>query len=131
MTPSQTMAQGCPSPSPPPRLLDQVRLAARQRGHDERTIALFVFLYRHVLHLELGELPWPRPPRLLDQVHQVLRVRHYARSTEECYVQWKNQRGQVSFLGAPTACGSVGSVVLDTGKRNLTPLIFPGPLDSL
>jgi integron integrase len=46
------------------------------------------FLYREVLHLDLGELPLPRPPRLLDQVRQVLRVRHYARSTEECYVQW-------------------------------------------
>jgi integron integrase len=46
------------------------------------------FLYREVLHLDLGELPLPRPPRLLDQAHQVLRVRHYARSTEECYVDW-------------------------------------------
>src|SRR5262249_9176180 len=46
------------------------------------------FLYRTVLHLDLGELPRPRPPRLLDQARQVLRVRPYARSTEECYVQW-------------------------------------------
>ncbi|MCI0460538.1 MAG: phage integrase N-terminal SAM-like domain-containing protein [Gemmataceae bacterium] len=46
------------------------------------------FLYRQVLHLDLGELPLPRPPRLLNQVRQVLRVRHYARTTEECYVQW-------------------------------------------
>lgn len=46
------------------------------------------FLYGDVLRIELGELSWPRPPRLLDQVRQVLRVRHYARRTEECYVQW-------------------------------------------
>jgi hypothetical protein len=46
------------------------------------------FLYREVLRSEIGELPLPRPPRLLDQVHQVLRVRHYALSTEDCYVQW-------------------------------------------
>jgi integron integrase len=46
------------------------------------------FLYGEVLHLDLGELPWPRPPRLLDQVHQLMRVRHYAHRTEECYVQW-------------------------------------------
>jgi integron integrase len=46
------------------------------------------FLYREVPHLDLGELPWPRPPRLLDQVRQVLRVRHYALRTETCYVQW-------------------------------------------
>jgi integron integrase len=131
-------ASATPQATPPaPRLLDQLRLAARQRGHAEATVAAFVdwalrfirfhgkrhpramgvaevgqfleaiaqtendpvralaagrdaldFLYREVLHLDLGELPWPRPPRLLDQVHQVLRVRHYARSTEECYVQW-------------------------------------------
>src|SRR5262249_30111282 len=29
------------------------------------------FLYRSVLHIDLGELPLPRPPRLLDQVRQV------------------------------------------------------------
>jgi integron integrase len=46
------------------------------------------FLSREVLHIDLGELPWPRPPRLLDQVRQVLRVRHYARRTEACYLQW-------------------------------------------
>jgi Phage integrase, N-terminal SAM-like domain len=34
------------------------------------------FLYRAVLHFDLGELPLPRPPRLLDQARQVLRVRH-------------------------------------------------------
>src|SRR5258707_1283255 len=46
------------------------------------------FLYRDVLHLNLGELLLPRPPRLLDQVRQILRVRHYALGTEDCYVQW-------------------------------------------
>jgi hypothetical protein len=46
------------------------------------------FLYCQVLHLDLGELPWPRPPRLLDQVRQVLRVGHYALRTERCYLQW-------------------------------------------
>jgi integrase len=46
------------------------------------------FLYHEVLHLDLGELPLPQPPRLLDQLRQVLRVKHYARSTEACYVKW-------------------------------------------
>ena len=46
------------------------------------------FVYTIFLQRELGELPWPRPPKLLDQVTQVLRVKHYARTTEECYVQW-------------------------------------------
>ncbi len=41
-----------------------------------------------VLGIDLGELPQPRPPRLLDQLRLVLRVRHYSRRTEECYVQW-------------------------------------------
>jgi hypothetical protein len=121
-----------PTP-PPPRLLDELRLTARQRGHAESSVAAFAdwclrfirfhgkrhpremgvpeigqflesvaqtekdpvpalaasrdaldFLYREVLHCDLGELPWPRPPRLLDQVHQVLRVRHYALRTEDC-----------------------------------------------
>lgn len=34
----------------------------------------------------MGELP--RPLRLLDQVKQVMRVKHYALRTEECYTQW-------------------------------------------
>ncbi len=46
------------------------------------------FLYQIYLQREVGELPWPRPPRLLDQVMQAMRVKHYARTTEECYVQW-------------------------------------------
>jgi integron integrase len=46
------------------------------------------FLYREVLYLDLGELPSPRPPRLLDQARQVLRVRHYSRCTEGCYLRW-------------------------------------------
>jgi hypothetical protein len=133
----QATAQASPLPPRPPRLLDQLRLTARRRGHSEPSVAAFAdwslrfilfhgkrhprelgltevgqflesvaqtakdpvpalaasrdaldFLYREVLHLDLGELPLPRPPRLLDQVHQVLRVRHYALSTEDCYVQW-------------------------------------------
>jgi integron integrase len=46
------------------------------------------FLYGTYLQREIGDLPWPRLPKLLDQVMQVLRVRHYARTTEECYLQW-------------------------------------------
>ncbi len=50
--------------------------------------AALEFLYATFLQCNLGELPWPRPPRLLDQVMQALRVKHYARTTEECYAQW-------------------------------------------
>ncbi len=121
----------------PPRLLDQLCQAARERGHPEPAVAAIAgwsrrfilfhgkrhprelglpevgqfleslaqtekdpvrslaasrdaldFLYREVLQLDLGELPLPRPPRLLDQVRQVLRVKHYALTTEDCYVKW-------------------------------------------
>jgi integron integrase len=47
-----------------------------------------MLLYEGVLGIRLGELPNPRPPRLLDQLRLVLRVRHYSRRTEECYVNW-------------------------------------------
>jgi integron integrase len=126
-----------PGNAQPPRLLDQVRSAARQHGYTEEVASAIAdwcerfirfhgkrhpreldlgaagqflesvaqtakdplrslaasraaveFLYHQVLHIDLGELPLPRPPRLLDQVRQVLRVRHYALRTEECYVQW-------------------------------------------
>jgi integron integrase len=60
---------------------DPVRVLAAGRD-------ALAFLYRDVLHLDLGELPLPRPPRLLDQARQILRVRHYALRTEECYLQW-------------------------------------------
>src|SRR5262249_33466953 len=61
------------------------------------------FLYREFLHRELGPLPVTyvppaapagtpaaarRPRPLLDQVRDVLRVRHYARATEEAYLHW-------------------------------------------
>ena len=45
-------------------------------------------LYANVLGMHVRELPQPRPPRLLDQLRLVLRLRHYAVSTEDCYVQW-------------------------------------------
>ncbi len=129
-----------PPPPPAPRLLDQLREAARRRGHPEPAVAAFAdwtrryilfhgkrhpremglpevspflesvsqtakdplpaiaasrdaldFLSGDFLHLDLGELPWPRPPRLLGQVRQALRVRHYAPTTEACYVQWASR----------------------------------------
>src|ERR1043165_4099030 len=46
------------------------------------------FLYRAVLHIDVGELPSPKAVKLLDQVRQVLRVKHYSPRTENCYVQW-------------------------------------------
>jgi Phage integrase, N-terminal SAM-like domain len=57
------------------------------------------FLYVRYLQRNVGELPWPRPPRLLDQVRQVMRVKHYAQRTEECYTQWiKGHLGHSEFF---------------------------------
>src|ERR1700738_1713581 len=44
----------------------------------EAARAALELLYKHVLGIDLGELPRPHPPRLLDQMSQVLRVRHYS-----------------------------------------------------
>jgi len=30
----------------------------------------------------------PQSPKLMDQVRNLLRIKHYARSTEEAYVNW-------------------------------------------
>ena len=53
--------------------------------------AALTLLYGGVLGNDLGELPQPRPPRVLDQLRLVLRVRHYSRRTEECYVHWSRR----------------------------------------
>jgi hypothetical protein len=157
------------TPPAPPRLLDQLRLCARQRGQSELAVAdlaswcrrfiLFhgkrhprelglpevgqflesiaqtdkdpvrslaagraalEFLYREVLHLDLGEFPLPRPPRLLDQARQVLRVRHYAQSTEECYVKWATRFIRFHRLRHPRR--SVRPVALcPPGKKHQIP----------
>jgi hypothetical protein len=71
------------------RFLEQVGREAREPliAIEEARGAL-VFLYGEILGQDRGELPRPRPPRLLDQVRQVLRVRHYAPTTEESYIGW-------------------------------------------
>src|SRR5262249_44742527 len=110
------------------------------------------FLYCQVLRLDLGELPLPRPPRLLDQVRQVLRVRHYARSTEECYLQWitrfirfHNKRPPRDMAAAeieqfPTPLAVQGGVSASTQNQAFHALLFlykqvleidPGRLDAV
>jgi len=46
------------------------------------------FLFAQVLHVELGDLPYPEPPRLLDRLRRALRVRQRAPGTEVRYVDW-------------------------------------------
>src|SRR6202140_433389 len=69
--------------------LDHVAKTAKDaRGAIENAHAGLEFLYGTYLQRQLGALPRPRPPRLLDQVKQVMRLKHYALSTEQCYTQW-------------------------------------------
>ncbi len=94
------------------------------------------FLYRCVLKIALEELPLPRPPRLLDQMRQVLRVRHYARRTEECYVDWARRYIQYQGLRHPRDMGAgevsqflthlavVGRVSASTQNQALNALVF-------
>jgi hypothetical protein len=77
-------------------LLHERRATLPQLAQARRAL---VFLYRDFLHRPLGPLPvrWTarvglpaeqRPVPLLDQMRQVLRTGHYARATEEAYVDW-------------------------------------------
>ena len=77
------------------------------------------FLYQEVLHRPLGELPLPRPPKLLDQVRQVLRVRHYALRTEECYVAWVERYIRFHRLRHPRDMGTAEiELFLSGGKTS-------------
>ena len=116
--------------------------------------AALVFLYDVVLGRPLGELPTeagrprpdlvgdlsPRPggdsPRFLDQVRHVLRVRHYARRTEDCYVDWARRfirfhgKRHPGDLGAAhvaqflTHLAVQGDVAVSTQSQALNALVF-------
>jgi hypothetical protein len=93
------------------QFLEQVGKTARDPviAIEEARIAL-EFLYHDVLCRDLGELPRPQPPRLLDQVRQVLRVRHYALTTEHCYERWSEKYDVPFFIpvfhSSATGCGN-------------------------
>jgi integron integrase len=65
------------------------------------------FLYGHLLHLDLGELPLPQPPRLLDRLRLALRVRHYSPRTESCYVGWAERYIRFHRLRHPRDMGAL------------------------
>jgi integron integrase len=108
------------------------------------------FLYDVMLEKSLGEWPWPQglpqvqgatampaaPPRLLEQMRQLLRVRRYARRTEDCYVDWARRyilfhnkqhpaalgKGEVGrFL---TDLAANGQVTASTQNQALNALLF-------
>jgi Phage integrase, N-terminal SAM-like domain len=146
--------QSSPAPQPP-RLLDQVRLAARARFgqdgpgerfalwarrlilfHDKRhprelspgevgrflehvahtekdplkalddARAALAFLYRDVLGLDVGELPYPEPPRLLDRLRRACRVRQLSPRTEDCYASWAERFIRFHRLRHPNTMGA-------------------------
>jgi hypothetical protein len=71
------------------RFLEHVAQSSRNPlAANEEARSAAEFLYQRVIGTDIGEIPRPRPPRLLDQVRQVLRVRHYAIKTEQCYIEW-------------------------------------------
>ncbi len=93
-------------------------------------------LYGSLLGIDLGELPWPRPPRVLDQLRLVLRVRHYSRGTEACYVHWVRRFILFHHIRHPRTMGAAeveqflghlateGRVSASTQNQALNALLF-------
>jgi hypothetical protein len=116
--------------------------------------AALVFLYEVVLRQPLGplstdfgQLPLrtsgdlrPRAadagPRFLDQLRHILRVRHYARRTEDCYVDWARRFILFHDKRHPADLGTVhvaqflthlaveGQVAVSTQMQALNALVF-------
>jgi integron integrase len=115
--------------------------------------AALAFLYEVVLGRPLGELSKaftpdrgtednlrPRAdgggPRFLDQLRHLLRVRHYARRTEDCYVDWARRfilfhgKRHPVDLAAPhveeflTHLAVQGNVSVSTQTQALNALVF-------
>ena len=60
-----------------------------------------------------GNQAFPGKPRLLDQVRDVLRVKHYARRTEQTYTHWikrfilfHKKRHPAQMSSKETGCGA-------------------------
>jgi integron integrase len=78
----------------------------------------------------------PAAPRLLDQLRQVLRVRHYALRTEECYVKWTTRFIRFHQLRHPRDMGAAevqqflthlavdGRISASTQNQALNALVF-------
>jgi hypothetical protein len=64
------------------------------------------FLYSRLLHIPIGELPFPEPPRLLDRLRRAHRVRHYSPRTEDRYVEWATRFIRFHNLRHPNTMGA-------------------------
>jgi hypothetical protein len=76
-------------------------LACLEEAHTALT-----FLYRDVLGLDLGELPFPDPPRLLDRLRRACRVRQFSPRTENCYAAWAERFIRFHGLRHPSTMGA-------------------------
>jgi integron integrase len=72
----------------------------------EEAHAAFTFLYRDVLGLDVGELPFPDPPRLLDRLRRACRVRQFSPRTEDCYATWAERYIRFHGIRHPNTMGA-------------------------
>jgi integron integrase len=72
----------------------------------EQAHAALTFLYRDVLGLDRGELPFPEPPRLLDRLRRACRVRQFSPRTEHCYATWAERYIRFHGLRHPNTMGA-------------------------
>ncbi len=94
--------------------LEQIDQFLEQLAHTEKdplgAIELareaLTFLYEELLHVAIGELPYPTPPKLLDRLRRVIRLRHYSPRTESCYVDWCERFIRFHNLRHPNTMGT-------------------------
>jgi integron integrase len=72
----------------------------------EEAHTALTFLYRDVLGLDVGELPFPEPPRLLDRLRRACRVRQLSPRTENCYAGWAERYIRFHGLRHPSSMGA-------------------------
>ena len=72
----------------------------------EQAHTALTFLYRDVLGLDVGELPFPEPPRLLDRLRRACRVRQFSPRTENCYAGWAERYIRFHSLRHPNTMGA-------------------------
>ncbi len=109
-----------------------------QRSEAERALNfLYVVVLEKPLRQTLAEeVQKPTAPRLLEQMREILRVRHYSRRTEDCYVDWTrryilfNQKRHPAAMGATevtrflTHLAVEGHVSVSTQRQALNALVF-------
>jgi integron integrase len=125
------------SPGDVGRFLEQVAQTEKDAlDRLEEAHTALTFLYRDVLALDVGELPFPDPPRLLDRLRRACRVRQFSPRTEHCYATWAARfirfhgLRHPSTMGAPeielflTDLAANGHVAASTQNQAFAALLF-------